>query len=519
MLVIRILTYTLVFSILGGCSLFDQQYITGSPMIFAIDRSGFIREREEHLAGNPVTEADVITVTLNTLFLKHIKQEAELKGNQILVYAEVLDTVEESNPQRVVLFNQRHQPDESFLGLADRVIYGPAKFKGQPLRIQLFVVELDKEDNAFKKQMLDSIGGIITTANPTQAAVVEPGIALGKLFAAFDDDDFELRVDFTLHPWRDDPLVTRNKLSPKQLGVSKDDPRAKYSGIRGNYLNTPLREGHYLISKRESPKRFDFDEDLTPAQVIETSYEYLPGKCFTYEKDELPGMEGGDYVLSYRGGYLYLDRVKNDCKEDKWKLGETVMYTEKTYAVISVRTGGAASDEAKRRQVSQKYSEQIQGLLQTTQHETIMKLTQELGAVTSGVLSADKVIDAQNDIVARDPEYRNDPDFVVGMINKLISVEPSGEADKIIAKQHNEQLINAIESTTQRFPLNHRLSADDWAAIVQTKTKAGQDGAVCHKKYGIFVWQDPPSPCSTPATEPQAESPDETEPEPAAGET
>lgn len=495
MFLFRAVIYALVFSILSGCSLSSQKYITGSPMIYTIDRSGYIREREEHLAGNPVTAADVITLSLNTLFLKHIKREVEARGNQVLVYAEVYDTVEEVSPQRVVLFNQRHQPDESFLGLADRVIYGPAKFKGHPIRIQLFVVELDKKDNEFKKQMLDSIGGIMQTVNPAKASSIAPGIALGKLLTAFDDDDFELRVDFTLHPWRDDPLVTSNGLTPGQLGVPDNDVRSTANAIRGNYLNTPLREGHYLISKRESPERFTDEDGLTIGNEIESTYEYLPAQCFTYEKDALPGMTGGDYVLTYRGGYLYLDHVTTGCSSNKWELGETLVYTEKTYVVISVRTGGAASDEAKRRQVSEKYSENIQNLLQTSQHESVMKLSQELGAVTSGVLSAEEVVDVQNDIVGRDPAYRNDPDFVIGMINRLTSTQPVNEGNRVIASQYNQHLIKSIESTIQRFPLSHRLSGDDWNAILQVKDKAKQAGAVCHKKYGIFVWNDPVKAC------------------------
>ena len=66
---------------------------TGSPMLWSLDKAGYIRERDNALSDHYVTEADVVTIALNTLYLKYIADTEWLNLAEIGILSRVRTVV------------------------------------------------------------------------------------------------------------------------------------------------------------------------------------------------------------------------------------------------------------------------------------------------------------------------------------------------------------------------------------------------------------------------------------------
>lgn len=474
----------LLVTTLSACILNKQQHITGSPMLYAIDKAGFIRNRDQYLNNHHIVDTDVIRITFNTLYIKYIKPELELRGNQLLIYSEVFDSPQDSEPQRTVIYNEKHQPQGAFIGVADRVIYGPVKFKGFPIRVRLFVIELDKEDNETKKEILKTIGNIAKTAQPQFAPFIGAGLAIGDILAAFNEDDYELRVDLTFHPLGTDTGVTSKLLSVQQIGVGNDDFRAVKYPQAGNFTSVPMRTGSYLITKVES-------KDRPGTEELSTLTEYLPGSTFIYTPSE-PDDPEGEYVLLYKSGYLWLDRIIKKSDSESYETDETRIYDEKTYVVLSVQHGGKEADAQRIKAISNEEFQQISGILQGNNHQAIVDSISVIGQNAAAAVTIHRIVNAVNERVEDDANFRNKPEFVQEMIRKLIGNDEASQKvrteNPVYAKQLNELLLNNINSTTRSFPLTGALHADQWESIEEIKQHVGDEGKITHISNGIFKW-------------------------------
>ncbi len=469
-----------IFSIFSsvGCN----ESITGSPMVFSIDKAGFIRNRDQYLAGHYITEADVITISLNTLFIRYIKQEMALGGNQLLVYSEVYDSPEDATPYSTIIFNQKYQPQNAVLGVVDRVIYGPVKFKGYPIRIRLYVVELDKKDNELAKRILRSIGEAASTAQPHLSPAVGAGVALGNILCAFNEDDYELRIDITFHPMS--AVTKKTKLDPNDLGVPCDDDRSKKYRQLENAQNLPLRSGHYLISKVETEKRVRADD-------ISVMYEYLPAHYFEYSEEDRRA------ILIYKGGYLWLDKYKKKSEEDEYFLDVTEKYTEKTYAILAIRHGGQEGDKQKMQAIADEEFKAIEGILQQDNHQDILKDLESIGKSVAVNLTTRQIVNALNNQVAKQPDFRKNPEFLRKYVRQLVNKEDGGKGERTVGEMGeryaiklNASLLRIIESTCINFPLSSFLDADNWERIGQIKKEVEEESRITLKEgtEGLFIW-------------------------------
>ena len=171
----------------------------------------------------------------------------------MLVYAEVHDdgTDNAQTAYRRVLFNGENTPQGVNLGLADRVLYGPAPFKGFPLRIKFFIVELDKDQKKLASDLISAVGTVAATAQPQYATGISVAVQLAQALNALNEDDFELRLDLTLHPLTS--TVTYDVADRTLHEVAPDEPVQRQG--KEVHLATPLRTGSFVILKRELPDR------------------------------------------------------------------------------------------------------------------------------------------------------------------------------------------------------------------------------------------------------------------------
>src|SRR5262245_18994942 len=137
-----------VVALFTSCA--NQHYITGEPLVYGLaPTTGQIPDRDtpdltNTNLGTP-HKGEILTFVLNNAFIKYLK---DVGSPHVLVYAQVFDdgTDDPDTAITKVLYNERNSPEGVNLGLADRVLYGPTPYKGFPLRIRVYIVELDKEE-------------------------------------------------------------------------------------------------------------------------------------------------------------------------------------------------------------------------------------------------------------------------------------------------------------------------------------------------------------------------------------
>ncbi len=300
-------SHLLIIPLLAACT--NQPVITGEPLVYGIKAdTGQILDRDTPNIENTnlVTphKGEIITLVLNNIFIKYLK---DVGSPHVLVYTQVFDdgTDNSDTAATKVLYNERNSPEGVNPGLADRVLYGPTPFKGFPLRIKLFIVELDKEQKELASKIIDAVGTSAATAKPEAAPAITVAVGIAKAINAMNEDDFELRFDMTLYPVSaigkastGDPILDEN--NPGQIQA---EPVQRYD--RAVTLVSPLRTGSYVVLKRELEERFKDRKNLCGVEVSTLDVDYSQEFFITQYR----GIDGTQYfsdeVLRYEGGYLY----------------------------------------------------------------------------------------------------------------------------------------------------------------------------------------------------------------------
>lgn len=496
---------------------------TGSPMFWALDKQGFVRERDAPLVGQYVTEADVVTVSLNTLYLKYVADQEfaidELgEVRQLLVYAEVYDSPESLDPYRTVIFDGDVRGEDIFVDTVDHTIYGPLPFTGHPLRVELYVVELDKEGNELGAKVLSSIGTAASVAQPQAAPAIGMGVQLGQVLLSFNKDDQELTSKMTFHPASIDAKVSRDpERDPRKLGLPSDDFRVSKVPMTENLFVTPARAGNYLLVKAESKKR----RSRTPSQTGPNARMLTPPEkpageiaeasarrylAVDYLTDDSSG-KTVYWVPIYKAGYMWWwDIIPTDPTETpdaggkpkcleagpqgcNWRWGDDgTLYTSKSYAVLAIHTGGKIADAAKIRAVSVKQAQRIQALLQAGDQQALLSSVDKLGQSAAAQLGALNILEDVNVRARTVPGYRTDPAFVRELIQSLFDSD-KGNVDDTYAADSNRAVLKMIRSTMPDFELWPDRDADQFLKIKPIRVEAKNAASICTWRDGLFLWK------------------------------
>jgi hypothetical protein len=143
---------------------------------------------------------EIIAVLVDNVFIKHLKEA--ISSPQVLVWAEVYEDGSD-DPKKAytkILFNGPDQPEGVQMGLANRIIYGPTMFKGFPIRIRFFIVELDKRQKETASAIIQAVGAAAAAAKPEAAPAINVAVQFAESINALNQDDYELRYDVTLSP-------------------------------------------------------------------------------------------------------------------------------------------------------------------------------------------------------------------------------------------------------------------------------------------------------------------------------
>jgi hypothetical protein len=142
----------------------------------------------------------------------------------------------------------------SHLNFSNIPIYGPITYKGNPLAISLYVVELDNGSNDAMKAVLKTVSGIGQKAYPPSSPVLSVLDKVGSALLNRDSDDMELAYHFML-----DPIVAEKANPPyAQLRTGNyvlikrpDDTKEVQDGLPQDWASVVLDESAGILYKSE----------------------------------------------------------------------------------------------------------------------------------------------------------------------------------------------------------------------------------------------------------------------------
>ena len=510
--IMKRLLYLLLVPTLLLCSCSRQHIITGEPLLYGIaPTTGQMLDRDTPDIANTnlVTphKGEIIALVLNNAFIKYLK---EIGSPHVLLYTQVFDDGTD-NPETAVtkvLYNERNSPQGVNLGLADRVLYGPTPFKGFPLRVKLFIVELDKEQKELASKIIDAIGTTAATAKPEAAPAIEVAVRIAKFLNAMNEDDFELRFDLTLYP-----VSTIGKASTGDVVLDKKGEPTQRQAKELTMVSL-LRTGLYAVIKRELEERFS---SLTNAPVAEPSVfdmdysqeffpsEYISSTGQRYYADE---------VLRYQGGYLYRIVTKiTDVQSGKdvdsaivrlrtgpnrtvdFSLTKFIRqrFTDRTYVVFSVVSGlPLGLDPQALKAASERDSRQLAKLLDNPSDasfsERIGPQVDTIAASIKTVLEQRRIAEQAARRVGRDPSFRTSPDYVLFWIQQVDPLSAgTGTEDRRNAEAKNAAVLEALADIMVNLPI---LSATDQKKMTALRSLTASDLEAVKDTPGIFRLND-----------------------------
>lgn len=501
-----------VLSLLAsGLARAAQSDITGEPSLHRIKPgSGELADRDLALGGTAFHRDAPIVVTVNSIFLRYVKER--FGGNpHVLVYSEVYDdgTDNPETAHRRVVYNGESTAQDTLLGVSDRIIYGPAPFKGFPLRIKFFIVELDKQDKSFFSSLLGGLNQFAQVLSVSSAATVGQLLQVGGAINALNSDDFELRFDLTLHP-------------PRPAGKIAV-PTSPRRHDQGYYLNAPLVSGTYLVMKRETKARGGDEHDSFITNALYDNAQqtfYWSLNCDKRKVDKV-GQQ-----LRFEGGYLY--RVVSESADSlKTKFGDPntecpwvtaggyrIPFHQRTYLAFSISPAPAdaqLSAEAQR-EISARDMATIRGLLDKPDGPGLGAAAEAGLRQTTTMVAADVVyrdaIRRATRIADSNPDFRTSVDYPLFWISQLRTPDQGDAYEKDLNSAFNDRVLRLLGEIVPDLPppvLGARVGATHIGClrgIAAADLTAGKPAA------GYFVLVDTArtrlGACMTPAPAPQA---------------
>ena len=145
----------------------------------------------------------------------------------------------EENTGRVIYYNEDVRESGQLINARNIPIYGPQKYNGDSVTFDLWMLELDNEENAEVSELLSSLSSMGQTAYPPSAPALKVLNTLGSAFLSGNHDDLQARINMRF-----------DTLPPRDSQV----------------FRLPLREGYYAFVREENR---DLNPEWTTFQVNE----------------------------------------------------------------------------------------------------------------------------------------------------------------------------------------------------------------------------------------------------------
>ncbi|TDR16371.1 hypothetical protein [Marinicella litoralis] len=298
-----------------GCSNKVSLNIGESDYRVAKDDQTFIKkyEQDASMESRIIHKDESISVHLKQAFISDYSERFEktlsylftntVRGEIAIVarvfeqgQGEVLDFRNSAtkNKGRLIYYSEDVRSGGQFLNLSMLPIYGPITYKGNPLIIQLTVLELDVGEAQQTKALLSTLATLGAKAYAPASPVMKSLEALGEQLLSGEQDDIELQYIFVLHP---------------EGGRFQT---AKYSQVA---------TGDYIIMRQQPNKN-----------IIEDG-----------RKNRFDQQDWKSYRYCSEHGRIYIKDKDKDCSCDKTKNNLSFCeYRDQTYLIVQINSGFSA---------------------------------------------------------------------------------------------------------------------------------------------------------------------------------
>jgi hypothetical protein len=158
-----------------------------------------------------VTNEDIVTVTLKTVFIKYFKEFGgrERKGEIALVMSFEAGAVARES---ILIYSSEGQTLGSYLDLDDMPIIGPIRFGGDDIMVRIVMIEMDQIENETQKQFIRAIANTSSTFAPEIGTVLSIAQPVAEFIINQNADDVILDHRFSLQRVFRGQFASRNAL-------------------------------------------------------------------------------------------------------------------------------------------------------------------------------------------------------------------------------------------------------------------------------------------------------------------
>lgn len=191
-----------------------------------------------------------------------------------------MNPADEGTKGHVIYYNDDIRESGQLINALNLPIYGPKEYQGKNLVFDLWMLELDNEENERVKSLLSSLADIGATSRPESAPILQVLNTLGGSLLSGNQDDVEARFQMRF------------------------DVPPPFSGeVPSNIFRLPLAEGYYAFVREEN-------RDLNPSWGEFAVNKEMGELCLS--DDGMTCVQGNQNT--YRGRTWYLVRVARESK-------------------------------------------------------------------------------------------------------------------------------------------------------------------------------------------------------------
>lgn len=233
-------------------------------------------------AEDAITAGETISISLTSAFLEDFHEQWEVLNpfeetrGEIAIVAKVTELTAagmDFNPKSIadkgrVVFYTEDARKHNRLNFCNLPIYGPTIYSGQPLAIQLYVIELDEAEDSKANNLIATLaqaGKSVNSASAPEIALLE---SLGTALLSTNRDDMEMKYEMVLDPtessanWRHPSLERGHYVLIRRAISDSNDPwewdQLAYNQEEGTVVKGPpgkqedFTDSTYLVVRVDS---------------------------------------------------------------------------------------------------------------------------------------------------------------------------------------------------------------------------------------------------------------------------
>lgn len=188
---------------------------------------------------------DAFSVVFDQAYFKYLLDLTD--SNEVIVIFTFTNGHDVDNKIVKIIGPMERMRDGSFANWLGKVAYGPTRFDGNVLTVEIDVLEYDDMEMSQSAAFLDFIGTAVSTfnlADPVTAAEIDVAKEIAKTLLSLNQNDPVLNINFDIVPYQESHWHNGNK--PKTIPLMAGD-YAIIKEEQKSMMNTPFLKTYNLL--------------------------------------------------------------------------------------------------------------------------------------------------------------------------------------------------------------------------------------------------------------------------------